>query len=209
MKGYRIVNLHDLLSEIGEERANTILSDFECPLNEDVERFLKYSAIEFVKQQIAVTHLVFASYQEQPVLVGYYTLANKFITISSRAKLSKRLMKRVNKFCTYNTLLGRYELSAPLIAQLGKNFYNDYNHLITGDELLNMACDRIASIQLQLGGKIAYLECEPSQKLIDFYTRNGFVPFDNRSLDSDDRALHKSDYLVQMLKYLGSVEVLK
>ena len=205
MTGYKIANLYELMTEIGEKRTKAILSDFSCPLNADVESFLHGPAIEFAKQRIAATHLVFASYQGSAVLIGYFTLANKFITISNRAKLSGNLQKRIKKFCTYNTMMNRLELSAPLIAQLGKNFANGYNRLITGDELLDMACQRIASIQLQLGGKIAYLECEPKERLLDFYTRNGFVAFDNRTLDSNDRGVHKCDYFVQMLKYLGSI----
>ncbi len=43
MSGYYGVNLIDILndSELGENAAKSILSNFSCPLNSDVEDFLK------------------------------------------------------------------------------------------------------------------------------------------------------------------------
>ena len=56
-----------------------ILSSFISPLNLDVEDFIHTKAIEFTKQRIAVSYLVFAEYEGHTYFVGYYTLANKFI----------------------------------------------------------------------------------------------------------------------------------
>ncbi|HBF3466448.1 TPA: N-acetyltransferase, partial [Clostridioides difficile] len=56
--------------------------------------------------------------------------------------------------------------------------------------------------QLDMGGKIVYLECEDKPKLIEFYKDNGFVDFGKRSLDKDETDSLDGDYLVQMLKYL-------
>lgn len=64
-----------------------------------------------------------------------------------------------------------------------------------------MACDKIARIQFDLGGKFVYLECEDKPKLIDFYTSNGFCAFDRRTLDPDETGID-GEYLVQMLKYI-------
>lgn len=96
----------------------------------------------------------------------------------------------------------RYIMSAPLIAQLGKNFNKGYNKLITGDELLKLACDKVKSIQTDVGGKFVYLECEDKPQLIDFYTSNGFVNFGKRNLDKDETDVMSGGYLVQMLRYL-------
>ena len=82
MTGFRIVNLKILIEEHGKEFAQKLLSDFSCPLNTDVEYFLHKNAIIFSEQSLSQTHLVFASYQNSPVLVGYFTLANKYITVS-------------------------------------------------------------------------------------------------------------------------------
>lgn len=201
MTGYRVVNLGALIEELGEDAAKSILSDFSCPLNADVEYFLSTKAIEFAKQGWAQTHLVFASYKEKWVLVGYFSLSNKTICVPGK-NLSNTLKKRISKFAAYDSNLKSYILSAPLIAQLGKNYTNGYNKLITGDELLNEACNKISRIQFELGGRFAYLECEDKPKLTDFYSKNGFCNFDTRKLDKDETDKLHGEYLVQMLKYI-------
>ena len=204
MTGYRVVNLRVMVEELGEDTAKSILSSFSCPKNHDVEYFLRKKAIDFAMNGWAQTHLVFASYKKQWVLVGYFALSNKYIKISTKflGKASGTLRKRVKKFATYDHDLKAYLLSAPLIAQLGKNFTNDYNALITGDELLNEACRRIGKIQMELGGRFAYLECEDKLPLRMFYEKNGFCAFDCRHLDADEVGKMDGGYLVQMLKYI-------
>ncbi len=200
MDGYVKVSLSKLISQIGEDNVKNILSDFSCPINSDIETFLRKKAIEFEKQSISATHLIFTSYKSQNVLVGYYTLATKAFNVTKSA-ISKSMSKRINKFATYDTDLKSYILPAPLIAQIGKNFTNNYNSLITGDELLSIAIDDVKVIHQIAGGKVVYLECEDKPRLIDFYSRNGFVSFGNRSLDKDETNI-SGEYLVQMLRYL-------
>jgi hypothetical protein len=201
MTGYQIANLDYFLETIGEDKLNAILADYSCPLNEDVEHFLKHSAAPFSRQGLAKTHLIFASYKDAWVLVGYFALAMKTFHIKHAKSLSSKLRSRMRRFARIIDETGAYEIAAPLIAQLGKNFANGYDKLITGDELLKLACDKVAGIHSAMGGKIAYLECEDKQPLLDFYERNGFVAFDKRPLDKADRDMFKSDHLVQMLKY--------
>lgn len=201
MKGFEIANLDDLLSEIGKEKTESILADYSCPLNADIEDFLKHKAIPFSVQGLAKTHLVFASYKGRPALVGYFSIANKILFIKRSAKLSSRMRGRLRRFARYIEEINGYEISAPLIAQLGKNFAHGYDSLISGAELLEIACQYIQKIQALCGGKIAYLECEDKPSLVDFYNRNGFIEFDKRPLDASDKALFKSDHLVQMIRY--------
>lgn len=203
MSGYILVNLREMLKHIGEDRTKSILSNFMCPQNKDVDEFLKYKATEFSKQGIAITFLVFASYKGNNVLVGYFTLATKTIAIY-KTSLSKTLRKRIIKFAQYDSNFKRYVFPAPLIGQLSKNFFNGYDKLITGDELLKLACDKVKSIQGEIGGRVVYLECENNPKLINFYSANGFVQFGKRKLDRDEVGLMQGEYLVQMLKYLKS-----
>ena len=65
-----------------------------------------------------------------------------------------------------------------------------------------MACDKVKDVQSDLGGKFVYLECEDKEKLIDFYSANGFVDFGKRNLDPDETEIMHGHYLIQMLKYL-------
>ena len=200
MTGYRIVNLKLMLEELGEDTVKSILSEFSCPMNEDVEQFLRSKSISFAKQGFSQTHLVFTSYKGEVTLAGYFTLANKYITVSAKY-LSGTLKKRLARFSIFDNRLRSYCLSAPLIAQLGKNYAAANGSLITGDELLKMACEKVSRIQLDLGGRFVYVECEDKPKLVEFYTANGFCEFDHRRLDRDETGLDGS-YLVQLLKYI-------
>lgn len=201
MTGYRIAKLDYFLEQLGEEKTKSILANYFCPLNPDVESFLKQTAIPFSNQGLAKTHLVFASKNDEWVLVGYFALAQKVFLIPRKKKIGSNLSSRLRKFARIIEEVDSYEISAPLIAQLGKNYYNGYDKLITGDELLKIACDYVQVIHSMMGGKIAYLECEDKPRLRAFYERNGFREFDKRLLDKSDQDLFKADYLVQMLRY--------
>lgn len=199
---YKLISLQEMILNLGEERTRAELSQFSCPLNSDVEKFLcGRSAIEFAKQSLTTTYLVYGSFKRRKALVGYFSITSKYIVIS-RATLTSKYTKRLNKFATYDSELKSYIMSSPLIAQLGKNYTNDYSKLITGDELLLLAIRKIKEALLILGGKTVYIECEDEPKLIDFYTSNGFVEFGRRSLDRDEKDDFSSDYLIQMLKYI-------
>lgn len=199
MTGFKIVNLKLMIDEYGEETVRELVSSFSCPLNPDVEIFLRQKAIEFSKQGLSQTHLVLAPFKGKPAIVGYFCLANKSITIK-RERLSHSQRKRLSRFAFLHHETKTYILSAPLIAQLGKNYADGLNELITGDELLKMACDKISRVQYDVGGRYIYVECEDKERLLSFYTSNGFFEFDHRMLDKDETNL-SGKYLVQLLKY--------
>lgn len=58
MSGYKTMSLSEIVKEIGEDQTKKILSNFSCPLNKDIEYFLKHIALEMSKQGITRTHLV-------------------------------------------------------------------------------------------------------------------------------------------------------
>ncbi len=204
MSGYIGINLRDILSDdsLGESAAKSVLSSFSCPLNPDVEYFLRHTAIEFSKQSISSTYLIMASYREKYVLCGYFTLANKVFCIEKDSLPNRNWKHRMSKFGQFDKAVQRYTISAPLIGQLGKNYANGYDKLITGDELLKLALDKVREMQYIVGGKIVYLECEQKEKLIDFYQSNGFVNFGMRALDRDETDKLSGESLVQMLRYM-------
>ncbi|MGN0473841.1 MAG: N-acetyltransferase [Acutalibacteraceae bacterium] len=203
MDGYIQISLSEMLEQLGEDRVKDILSSFSCPINKDIEHFLKHSAITMAKQNIAPTHLVFSQYKGKIVLIGYFTITLKTMYVKKKGTISSNLKKRISKFGTFNEVLDRFEIPAPLIAQLGKNYTDNYNTLITGDELLKMACEKISMVQSIIGGKIVYIECENKPKLVDFYDSNGFVNFGKRQLDKDELGTLDGRYLLQMLKYIN------
>ena len=167
------------------------LSTYVCPKNKDIEEFLLTKAIDFALQGIAQTHLVVVDTARGPELLGYFTLANKIADIPITL-LSKTYQKRVQKFGIL-TPEGTIMIPMPLIAQLGRNFHKNLSCSITGTELLEIACEKVMSVQSELGGRCVYLECEDVPFLLDFYYQNGFRRFSPDIL--------KPDELVRMIKY--------
>ena len=206
MQGYAKVNLRELVATMEPEKLQELLEGFSCPYNKDVEDFLHAKALEFEKQGLASTFLVFASYQDKMRLAGYFALASKSFDIDLHAgrKISSNLRRRLNRFATYYERLRKSIVTAPLIAQLAKNYADGNDKLITGDELLKIACDTVKEAQLILGGRVVYLECEDTPSLVRFYEDNGFKIFGSRDLESVEVGKFKSKYLLQLLKYLGN-----
>ena len=202
--GYKILNLFDVIGTSAEGRIKNILSSYLCPQNPDVKDFLKNKAMEFARQRIASTYLVFSSHKEEPVLVGYFTLANKVFSIKDKVIPSNSMRKRISKFAEHNEDTKAYTFSTPLIAQLGKNYANGYNKLISGDELLALACKQVDEIQVLLSGKFTYVECEDNEKLINFYYLNGFRRIADRKLNKLETIDGGPPYLVQMIKFIGN-----
>lgn len=202
MAKYLEINLKVMLEQIGENETLNILSNFYCPLNPDVQNFLKNKAIMFEQQGISSTYMIFASYNTHFALIGYYSLANKFITINKDYLKSKTLQRKIQKFAQFDKERNQYCLSAPLIGQIGKNYYDNYSSLITGDELLCFAFNKVKQLQTIIGGKFVYLECEDKPELINFYTSNGFVNLGKRSSDINKFENINNDYLIQLIKYI-------
>lgn len=92
-------------------------------------------------------------------------------------------------------------LSSHLIGQLGKNYCDANDWLICGDDLLQMALQKIIEIKKLSGGKVVFLECEDEEKILNFYKQNGFEVFGKRNLDRDETDI-KGSYLMQLYRYL-------
>lgn len=212
MEGYRRIGLKQLLRLTEEtpesmslEKLRDLLSAFYCPFPNDVEDFLRTKAIEFEKQGTAATHLIMTSHKGNLVLVGYFTLASKYVHVevkNNRYRLGSKLKQRLKKFGVYEADLKKQIIPMPLIGQLGKNYANGYHELISGDELLQIACDTVRESQALVGGRTVYLECEDTPRLIQFYEENGFKIFGRRELEPKEGRYFKGEYLLQLLKYL-------
>lgn len=193
------INISDLMEMYGENSCRTLLSTFICPLNLDVEDFIQNKAIAFARQRIAITFLVFKECDDCLAFVGYYTLANKFVSITG-THLSKTLQKKIAKFAQYDDSLERFMVSMPLIAQLGRNFNSNLPFGISGSDLLSMALQRVLDVEYVIGGKTVYIECNNQPKLFDFYSSSGFLAFDKRNRQG---SVSENDVLIQMLKYFN------
>ena len=197
---YRIINIRRYIGnenpELGEDELLQILSEFSCPMNPDVERFLKYSSIEFTKKNQSVTYLVFSVADGK--LLGYFTLALKPLTVRGET-VSNTVKRKLLRVSELDKKSDTYTMSAYLIAQLGKNYSEKDGKMITGAELLELAWDKIKATQYMFGGMVTFLEAENEEKLLSFYRNNRFSQFDTRQTVSDTDESHE---LVQLLRLL-------
>ncbi len=197
---YRIINIRRYIGnenpELGEDELLQILSEFSCPMNPDVERFLKHSSIEFTKKNQSVTYLVFSVTDGK--LLGYFTLALKPLTVRGET-VSNTVKRKLLRVSELDKKSDTYTMSAYLIAQLGKNYSENDGKMITGAELLELAWDKIKATQYMFGGMVTFLEAENEEKLLSFYRNNRFSQFDTRQTISDTDEAHE---LVQLLRLL-------
>ncbi len=196
---YSVINIRKYFGEenpkLGEDILLQVLSDFSCPRNPDVERFLKKSSVEFTKKHQSVTYLVFSA--EDGELLGYFTLALKPLVVRGET-ISNTVKRKLLRISELDEQTQTYTMSAYLIAQLGKNYANAAENRITGAELLELAWNIIEESQYSMGGVVAFLEASDDEKLLSFYRDNRFQQFDTRQTTSSDEP-HE---LVQLLRLL-------
>lgn len=195
-----VINIRNYLdnndSLLGENDLVQILSDFSCDKNQDVEKFLKNNSIDFTKKNQSVTYIILD--KDDGELLGYFTIALKLLMVRGET-ISNNIKRKLKRISEYNEETQTFVVPAYLIAQLGKNYTNNANNKITGNELLEIAWTKVKEIQYQVGGVITFLEANNEEKLLSFYENNKFVEFDTRSTSSDN---HESRKLVQLLRVL-------
>ena len=194
-----ILNIREYLrqGEGGEDLLRQVLSTFSCKKNVDVEKFLLNQAVDFTKKNQSVTYIVLTA--KSGLMVGYFTITVKPISVNG-AGFSNTVKRKIARVSEQDPVNGTYSLAAYLIAQLGKNFSNGANEMITGEQLLGLAIEKIKELQYMAGGMVVFLEAENEEKLLDFYEKqNGFKRFDTKEIKSGTEDTHT---LVQLLKVL-------
>lgn len=162
----KVINVLDMIALIGEEAVQDILSDFSCPLNEEIENFVHNNAIDFAKRKISVTFLVF---NESGMLSGIFALTHKAIELSAK-NMSKETKKKLSRYAHLDEEVQSYIVSAFLIGQFGKNYKDGADYGIDGDALMNSAMSKLVSVQHEVGGGVVYLDCEEKEPLLQFYS---------------------------------------
>ena len=197
MKNVVAVSLADLHAEMGEERLSRLLAGFSCAgLNDEVENYLKDTALRHTLKGTSVTHLVLSADMKE--CLAYYTLAIKPFSISA-VRITSRQKKEMYDVAKLRVDANNkeYSIAAYLIAQIGRNFAIECGG-ITGDEILDLAFEQIRGIKRQVGGKVVFVEYEKNKpKLLDFYKRNLFEEF---KMPSDDDKGGKLGQLFLFLK---------
>ena len=177
MSLFNTVNILDLADIIGEEEVQSILSDFSCEKNMEIEVFVRKNALDFSKKKMSVTYLVF---NEDTELAAIFALTHKAVQIGNDG-LSKTAKKKMQRFAQLDEESNAYVISAFLIAQFGKNS-GYHGEPLSGNHLMNIVEDVLVQVQKQIGGSVVYLECEEKEVLLNVYQKeeNGYRIFDDR-----------------------------
>ncbi|MCM1044024.1 MAG: GNAT family N-acetyltransferase [Candidatus Gastranaerophilales bacterium] len=193
-----VLNIREYLEDkkLGEDKLVKLLSEFSCPLNSDVERFLKQQSVAFAKKHQAVTYLVLSP--ENAELLGYFSITIKPLVIKAEP-FSNTVKRKLARFSEIDQNEQTYNIAAYLIAQLGKNFNERVMGRITGRQLLEAAIRQTRVLQYQAGGMVTFVETDNKEKLLSFYESYGFKRFDTRQTMSGTDEPHE---LVQLLRLL-------
>ena len=178
MNEYKVFNILDMAEAIGETNLKELLSDFSCPKNEEIQKFVRTNAYDFARKKLSVTYLVV---NEDNYIAAIFTLAHKVVEIGD-ASLSNSKRKKISRYAVLDSGTGSYTVSAFLIAQFGKNYALDADKRLSGNELMDLVFEVLERVQREIGGGVVFLECEDKPQLLNFYQneKNGFIPFNER-----------------------------
>jgi len=177
------IPIREILGTGRESNLRSAIQNFSCK-DKEVEGFLKNKAFDFDVRHKSRTYLMVDEEQvnnDEPIIYGYFTLT--FKTLELDETLSKNTIKKIDGFSK-----DIRATEAILVGQLGKN--HEYQNDIDGQTILDEALDTVNDIHNLAGGRIVFLECDENPKIVDFYSRSGFIP------------LQKCGEYLQMIKYL-------
>ena len=196
--GVSLITLSVAERTLGSDELSEMISRFACPLNRDVEDYLKNPkrATNSSRMSSSVSYLVLDSQTSD--LLGYFTLMMKAYSVES-SQLSSKNRRLVERFSEVDKK-GKFVVPVYLIAQLGKNFALPKEKQIAGVDLLKLAIDRFSRVRGEIGGKLVMVEREADcPKLLEFYTKNGFKSWTRRINEKDGKEKVEFDQMFAVL----------
>lgn len=184
MSNFQVINILDMIESVGEDATKSILSDFSCKKNPEIEKFVKNNAVDFAKKKISITYLVT---DDTETIRAIFTLTHKAIELTNE-NLSNTMRKRIKRHSKLDEGTDSFNVSAFLIAQFGKSDAYSTEENISGDALMDFTFEVLTAVQRDIGGGLVYLECEEKEKLLNFYSSepNQFFKFGERYSDEDN-----------------------
>lgn len=194
MSDFQVINILDMIESVGEDEVKSILSEFSCQKNPEIENFVKNSAVDFAKKKMSITYLVVDTTE---TVRAIFTLTHKAIVLTNE-NLSNTMRKRLQRHSKLDESTDSFNVSAFLIAQFGKSDAHSSEENISGDALMDFTFEILTAVQHDIGGGLVYLECEDREKLLNFYSSepNQFFKFGERYSKEDDVKY------IQLLKFI-------
>ncbi|MGL5384143.1 MAG: hypothetical protein ACRDD4_11060 [Culicoidibacterales bacterium] len=147
--------------------AERVEQTFFCQKNSDIVLFLQNRAADNDYHHATRTFLVFDQAEE---ILGFFTLSIKIVDISEFDHKTKK-----NYIYSGKSPNNVTHIPTILIAQLGKN--DRFSEIISGDQLMEYALEKIDELRLIIGTKIVLLDSVNHPKVLSFYRSFGFVEF--------------------------------
>ena len=135
--GIRTFTLPEWEAILGRDDLERLIESFSCPVNAEVENFLKTKAFQSSRLSASQTYLV--CNDRTGLLLGYFTLLLKTYTVKA-ASLSSTNRRLISRFAEEDAA-GNFNAAVYLIAQIGKNFAIAKENQIKGCDLLARAED--------------------------------------------------------------------
>lgn len=180
-----------------EEKAQELISIFNCEKDKDIESFIKERAILFEKLGKSRTYIIFDEDEEEFRVLAYFTLAMQVLKIPEDL-LSNRKTKLLDGFSSKIRGEKITEFPTILIGQVGKN--DLFKESISGNDIMQYCLSTVFKGQAILAGRIIMLECKDIPYIINLYEKFGF-----QKLEKD----YNEDDYIQMIKVLEEDEIIE
>ncbi|MBQ7262619.1 MAG: hypothetical protein IJR14_02750 [Synergistaceae bacterium] len=84
----------------GEEAVKQYLSTFSCPLDREIEDFIRNKAIDLVRRKLAITYVVSDIVDGAGDVLGYFALTHKAIDVNGDdfSRADKRKLERYARY---------------------------------------------------------------------------------------------------------------
>lgn len=164
-----VVSLKTLIEKKGKDNAKQVLLDFACPLNKEVETFIHEKAVDFERIGLGRTYLIYANDAVgNLVLVALFTLGQGLV------EFDFYLSRKERKYILGTTYPLGKKVHSLLIGQLAKNYKDNHNLLISGNELMDQIFLKIQEIHQKFPSVVTHIDCKDIPELRKYYEQNGF-----------------------------------
>ena len=167
----RSISLARLLNTSSETEVATLLGQFKCSKNADLQDFLHNKAVDYEKKDRSRTFLLVESGRVE----AFFSLA---LNVLDTANLSNTIKKKLSPINSKDDA----HIACFLIGQLGR----DDSSAVKGQDILKVAISSLQTSRKLLGGKFILVDAVNNDKIIDFYVANGFKAI---SVDEDKQTI--------------------
>ena len=158
------------------EVESSLLDTFNCEINSDLTNFIHSIAHDFETRQIART---FVLVNNKNGVVGYFTISMKSLSTNGMSKTSIKKIDGISnsRVCIHSFLIGQLGIS------------DNYAEYKLGTLLLDDAFSKIERAHDLVAGRYILVDAINHEKVLSFYTENGFALLDTNVEESENGSL--------------------